>query len=246
MLPKFKYQLKNSRAQMVHSYSLQYDAKSWLDLIKLLPHQELPDRFSKFCDERKSEYLAGRFCAHTSIKVCRPSTPLLSIRTGPGNEPIWPEGLVGSITHSNGFCSAVVAESKLLQSIGIDSELIMTPDQARETNTVFLTQSEIQEYQTEYYRNLSFPEYATLIFSAKESLFKCLYPLVGEMFDFQDSIIYQIDSDSGQFKYALTKSLSEIFPQDYIGIGSFILTSTHVHTGIQLRNEDYFIASQRA
>ena len=36
--------------------------------------------------------------------------------------PIWPKGIVGSISHSKGTCLSAVAKSKDFQAIGVDIE----------------------------------------------------------------------------------------------------------------------------
>jgi 4'-phosphopantetheinyl transferase EntD len=71
-------------------------------------------------DKRLREFTTGRVCARKSLlKLGIQPCP---IRIGPRREPIWPQGIAGSITHCSGFCAAAVASSLDLCSIGIDAE----------------------------------------------------------------------------------------------------------------------------
>jgi 4'-phosphopantetheinyl transferase EntD len=74
--------------------------------------------------KRRHEFAAGRNCARRALaKLGWPDFPVLS---GPNREPLWPPGVLGSITHCHGYCAAVaapLAELKGILGIGIDAEL---------------------------------------------------------------------------------------------------------------------------
>jgi 4'-phosphopantetheinyl transferase EntD len=56
--------------------------------------------------------------------------------------------------------------------------------------------------------SLNFSQAFTLAFSAKESLFKALYPSVGYYFDFSVANITQFNSESNSFTLVLTEDLT--------------------------------------
>lgn len=71
-------------------------------------------------DRRRIEFATGRYCAKKAISLLG-VTPI-AIVIGDGREPVWPSGIVGSITHCSGYCAAVVAKSSQVLSSGIDAE----------------------------------------------------------------------------------------------------------------------------
>src|SRR5208283_6057556 len=69
---------------------------------------------------RVADFATGRRCARSALLKLG-LTPE-SILVGPYREPVWPEGIVGSITHCPGFYAAALAHRRDLRSIGIDAE----------------------------------------------------------------------------------------------------------------------------
>src|SRR6202030_3208531 len=110
---------------------------------------------------------------------------LLPVKVAADRQPLWPEGLVGSITHTSGFCAAVLARKQSLSAVGIDSEIAGSVK--AELWRGICTPSEIA-----WLRSLPQGEQtaaAPLIFSAKEAFYKCPYPLVGERLNFSDATV---------------------------------------------------------
>jgi 4'-phosphopantetheinyl transferase EntD len=130
--------------------------------------------------KRAEEFAAGRLCARFLLREF--GIDHFALEVGAHRQPLWPEELVGSITHTTDFCAAVVAPKKCLRSIGIDTEVagrvkaelwrgICTPPE------------------TAWLRALPEAEQlaaATLIFSAKEAFYKCQYALTQERLGFHD------------------------------------------------------------
>jgi 4'-phosphopantetheinyl transferase EntD len=128
-------------------------------------------------DKRRREFHAGRSCAR--LALARLGIADVPIPAGPRREPIWPSGVVGSITHCPGYVAAAVALAADLAALGIDAE---ERGAAGEDVEAFVcTPAERDRYRA------SGPEcWRTLVFSAKESLFKALYPLRRFELDFAD------------------------------------------------------------
>ncbi|MFC9329471.1 hypothetical protein [Kitasatospora sp. NPDC057015] len=53
------------------------------------------------------------------VRLGLPPAPVLR---GPSGEPVWPRGLIGSMTHTRGYHAAVVAPSRSILAIGVDAE----------------------------------------------------------------------------------------------------------------------------
>jgi len=194
----------------------------------------LPEQLSTAVGKRKNEYLAGRYCSQQALKAL--NGPWQStIETDSNRAPIWPDNYVGSITHSHGFAAAVVANRQQVLSIGIDSEKMVKEKTADNIQSQILTSDEKFERYQDSFTDLA--EYLTLIFSAKESLFKCLYPLVNRYFSFSDARISLDPNQSGSFEYTLLHDLSAEFRQNYSGTGHYAKADKFYHTGIVLLAE---------
>lgn len=72
-----------------------------------------------------------------------------------------------------------------------------------------------------------------LIFSAKESLYKCFYPLMKRFFGFH-SVEIQIDPERRSFDFKPTDQARRLFPGDLGFHGRFAITETHLITGCYL------------
>jgi 4'-phosphopantetheinyl transferase EntD len=106
---------------------------------------------------------------------------------------------VGSITHCTGFVGAVVAPVDSLQAIGFDAERD-TP-LANDLISLICTVSEIEWLRS---HAASGVDWAKVIFSAKESVHKCIWPLCGQTLDFLD-VTVAIDTDRMTFSARETK-----------------------------------------
>jgi 4'-phosphopantetheinyl transferase EntD len=70
--------------------------------------------------KRRAEFGAGRALAHAALgELGVPAGPVLPGRAG---EPVWPAGVVGSLTHCQGYQACAVARDTDLAAIGIDAE----------------------------------------------------------------------------------------------------------------------------
>jgi 4'-phosphopantetheinyl transferase EntD len=150
-----------------------------------------------------ADYRLGRACAHNAIRQLGRAKS--AIRRGPSREPLWPEGLIGSITHCEGYCAAAVARKTEIAALGIDAERL--PGFPVEIKGEILTSKEIESLDI-----LNRPEglHIAAAFSAKESIYKALYPRVRKFFDFK-SVEISIDEDMKNFSIANT-SISKIIP----------------------------------
>ncbi len=140
--------------------------------------------------ERRHEFAHGRTCARAALAALGlADTP---IPVGTTREPVWPDGIVGSITHCGPHAAAVAAHSRVTAGLGIDLE----SSEPLETGQVALI---CQPAERDWLRrHADQPELAKLLFSAKESLYKCLWPSVRQFIDFS-AIGIRIDTDTGAF-----------------------------------------------
>jgi 4'-phosphopantetheinyl transferase EntD len=108
---------------------------------------------------------AGRDLART---LCGQfGVPVADIPRSSRHDPVWPTGLLGSITHDNEFAAVVVCRSATLQGIGIDlSQILGTPEELAD------------------FSDLLFGE--KVLFSIKEAVFKAVFPRDGIFLEFHN------------------------------------------------------------
>jgi 4'-phosphopantetheinyl transferase EntD len=125
----------------------------------------------RMAERRRQEFAAGRACAHRALRRIDADTG--PIKVAHRRDPVWPAGIVGSITHCEGFCAAVVARGGSIAALGIDAEVARPLDD--ETRNTILGPGEQLDM-----ARLPLPAglWTTTGFSAKEALFKAVYPVL--------------------------------------------------------------------
>ena len=162
------------------------------DLLWLPHHAQLADAGRK----RKADHLAGRIAAAHAL----PDHTVPAI--GPSGEPLWPDGISGSITHSGTQAMAVVFRDRHAL-IGIDSEAILAENEAWEIKDGIIDAHEERVLSRSGY---PFALALTLVFSAKESLFKALFPQVQAYMGFDSARVTMLDKET--LMLALTRPLT--------------------------------------
>ncbi len=130
--------------------------------------------------KRRREYAFGRACARRALAELGVvyAGPILG---GAGGAPAWPAGVVGSITHCELGAAAGVAHAADLRGLGLDLESRPRAD-AIDLLALAATATERARHAA---LAVTLPVGA-LLFSAKESVYKCLYPRGGQFLDFAD------------------------------------------------------------
>jgi enterobactin synthetase component D len=182
----------------------------------------LPEQLCRASPRRKAEFVAGRRCAVAAIRDLIGSD--LSPGVGEDRAPIWPEGVVGAISHSHGRAIALAGYSHRFCGIGVDIERLLTGDAARDIALQALTPRERQSL-----GSAVDPFMVSLIFSAKESLFKALYPSVRRFFPFEAAELSACQ-EAGSISLRLTTNLSDrwqsgaIIPFRFCIFDDFVMT----------------------
>lgn len=140
----------------------------------------LPTAIRRSSRSRRLGYLGGRLCAETALLAL--SGRCEAIGTGDGGAPRWPDGVVGSIAHTRDGAWAVVAASAEWLRVGIDSECIVDESGGRDIVALCCTPSE----RARWFPAGADPLRATLLFSAKESVYKAIHPLVKRFVEFDE------------------------------------------------------------
>ena len=149
----------------------------------------MPLTLSNAVAKRQAEFLAGRLCARSALELS--DNILTNVGLNEDRSPKWPDGIVGSITHTDRVAGAVVARRTDYLGLGFDFEWHIEQARAREIADSILTETD-RSLEKEL-SGISFEYYLTLIFSLKESLYKALYPRAKKFMDFHDAEITALD-----------------------------------------------------
>lgn len=191
----------------------------------------LPRSFDNASEKRKREYRAGRLCAVRALDVAGCARPGL-LDPGPDRLPVWPLGWRGSISHSTDCALAAVASSMDCLALGVDIEKTVDEVVAEDIRSEISSSDEHA-----LFGSMDECTKTTLIFSAKESLFKALYPHVRRFFDFSAARLVKLTANSMHF--VLAQSWSRDWPKGKIVKVSYASFETYVCTAVCIPTSRY-------
>ncbi|WP_025854133.1 4'-phosphopantetheinyl transferase [Pseudomonas sp. CHM02] len=177
-----------------------------------------PASIQRSVAKRQAEFLAGRLCARAALQQLDHLNYIPAI--GEDRAPVWPAHISGSITHSTGHAAAIVAHKAQWRGLGMDLENVLSLERAERLAGEILTADELQRMAALPREQIA--QLVTLTFSAKESLFKALYPIVQTRFYFEHAELLEW-SDSGQFRLRLLTDLSGEWCHGKELVGQFAL-----------------------
>ena len=152
-------------------------------------------------NKRQAEYLVGRYCALKALeKLSKQDMAAYTVLSGKHREPLWPENIVGSISHTSDCALCAVGNANVFYGIGIDLEVILTPLQAQDVALQVHNTHELQQLKAV---GISDHVATTILFSAKESLFKGIFSQVGEYFGFEKACLININSKLARLDFKL-------------------------------------------
>ena len=181
---------------------------------------------------RQSIFDMGRACAAELLAEL--GARETSVAMAADRSPVWPQGYVGSITHTDDLLGVAVARRKDFRSIGIDAEAIIQPETTVGIDDLCMSEKERSLRDSV---DIDHRMFSSLCFSAKESFFKCLYPLTGVWFDFQDAEIASFDANLQLLQMRLLRDLDSGFRQGQVFGGAFRWTDRRVYTAFALPSQ---------
>jgi 4'-phosphopantetheinyl transferase EntD len=185
----------------------------------------------KAVEKRRREFSAGRYCARQALMALDfEDTPIMHDQNG---APLWPQDIVGSITHSTTHAAAAIAQDSRLRGLGIDMETVSRVSPAIANK--ILTESELTTLQchpdpAEQQRLLA------LFFSAKESIYKCLHPLLQCRIGFEDARI-ECEPDQSSITIVLCPRIQSALPGAEHLLGRYCYFDDTVCTAVWLKKE---------
>ena len=144
-------------------------------------------------EKRQREFAGGRACAREAFAAL--GLPPMAIPSGADRAPIWPKGVVGSISHSSTWCVAAVAlQSDGIRSIGVDIEELEPLEEAFAADICVDFERRWLDRQPSDQRGLLLKA----LFSAKECAYKCQYPLTKTFLGY-DAMRIELNVDAESF-----------------------------------------------
>ena len=162
-----------------------------------------PASIQRSVAKRQAEFLAGRLCARAALQQLDHLDFIPAI--GEDRAPVWPAHISGSITHSTGHAAAIVGHKAQWRGLGMDLENVLSLERSERLAGEILTADEMQRMALIPREQIA--QLVTLTFSAKESLFKALYPIVQKRFYFEHAELVEW-SESGLVRLRLLTDLS--------------------------------------
>ncbi len=172
---------------------------------------------------RIEQFTAGRVCSRIALGRLgvAATTPVLR---GEDRAPIWPPGFIGSISHTDTWCAAVVARTEDIRSLGIDLESSTPLKEA-------LLKRVCTPKERDWLHQLPAPGVTgKILFSAKEAVYKCQYPLSNQFLGFH-AVEVELGEDS--FQAVFQQEAAGFKPGDVVS-GRYLVEEGLVATACEL------------
>ncbi|MCE2460051.1 MAG: 4'-phosphopantetheinyl transferase superfamily protein [Pseudomonadales bacterium] len=141
-------------------------------------------------DVRLREYSSGRRVARHALGLLGTKDRAVTAR---GRVPVWPTGVVGSITHSRTLAMAMASRTSSYAGIGVDLELEHRVTDELASRVLLVEERERPAGE----------DWQTMQFAAKEAVYKAVNPLVGEYLSFED--VEVCAREAGEFRAGTTR-----------------------------------------
>jgi 4'-phosphopantetheinyl transferase EntD len=163
-------------------------AEMYTDPPELVALPEEEPLIAKSVAKRRNEFITVRYCARQALSEL--GVAPVPILKGEKGEPCWPDGVVGSLTHCEGFRGAAVGRHEAVRSVGIDAE----PHDVLPKGVLDAISLPVERVELE-----ALPagnHWDRILFCAKEATYKAWFPLTKRWLGFEDAHI-TFDVDEG-------------------------------------------------
>jgi 4'-phosphopantetheinyl transferase EntD len=189
-------------------------------------HPEEETSIRNAVPKRRREFAAGRNCARRAL--ARLGVEDRPLAVGNDREVRWPEGIVGSISHCDDLCAVALARREITAGIGLDVE----HGDPLESGLVPLICTPAEQARSKAWPVRSGPPWSKLMFVAKESVYKCVFPLVRAFLDFHD-VEVDLRLDSSAFEAVIRHPCAARLGNARLR-GRFVATGGHLACGVAL------------
>jgi 4'-phosphopantetheinyl transferase EntD len=159
-------------------------------VVALFPEEE--EVVARAVDKRRREFATARGCARRALATL--GLPPAPIVPGERGAPAWPPGVVGSMTHCDGYRASAVALERNVRTVGLDAE----PNGPLPDGVLKVIATPAEVDWLDGAPPASGVCWDRLLFSAKESIYKAWFPLTRRWLDFEEAVVTP-DPDAGTF-----------------------------------------------
>ncbi|WP_296105445.1 4'-phosphopantetheinyl transferase superfamily protein [uncultured Corynebacterium sp.] len=193
---------------------------------------------------RRAQFADARACARNALLTLTGHDYADTvIGKGERGMPLFPHGIVGSLTHTTGFRAAVVARTDTLKSVGVDAEVAKPlPDGVSDVVLIPRDRQRIAAVRHHGVQHVQHPPrdpqfspaekiLETVVFSAKEALYKSWFPLARVFLDFaQADIELYHDGTLTAFVHhdAACGTVPRAIPGRWVVSSGYVVTSTWI------------------
>lgn len=149
--------------------------------------------------QRRTEFIAARWCAHQALRQMQVAAASLPI--GQLGQPLWPDGVIGSITHELGNCLVLVMRQQSAAGVGVDLASLEHAHQLRESGDLFMAPGESRQAWGGVDSAVSMLRH----FSAKEAVVKATSAMLGRLIDPREICV---DFSGGRFSARVGKQMA--------------------------------------
>jgi 4'-phosphopantetheinyl transferase EntD len=162
----------------------------------------------RVAERRRLFFTLGRAAARDALLQL--GVAPMAIGCGAGGEPLWPPGFVGAISHTGDLAIAIVGLQTDYAGLGVDVERLSPGLSARAARLV-CTPAEMAWAGVDELDNTR----RTMVFSAKEAVFKATFPIERVWLGFSDAELTW-DGERGAFHARLLKQAGRGHPVDSV------------------------------
>ena len=172
-----------------------------------------PPAIARSVLRRQAEFFHGRMAARRALAALGHGTA--SPTVGAVGQPVWPAGVVGSITHSGSYAAAAACDGAYWRGVGIDIECVADESGCAALTSIAIDGTELAMLRAQVGR-LDIRALLTLAFSAKESLYKAAFNAVGRYFGFESARVLEIDVAGSRLALRIEEDLGGPFVRGHV------------------------------
>lgn len=192
--------------------------------LRLAAYGDLPS--SRAVPRRRDEFMTGRKLAHRALARLGRTAPVIGI--GVQRAPVWPDGVIGSIAHSETICVVQLAHASQLRALGVDIE----PERRLEAELVESISSPGDARCHALFRAAG-GDPGLFGFSIKEAFFKAYYLVTGVLCDFTDVALSPAETPNTVRARLVNHALPPLLQEREVPV-RFGLVTGHVTAGVWL------------
>lgn len=187
------------------SYLVYFSSQFYSDDLYTVYDIPFPEKLKKSTRKRKSEFIAGRVAAKLALTQLHSKS--LFVLYDNNRCPIFPNNTIGSISHTDKVAIAIAAPCHIGRSIGVDIEKIFSEESLIVTKKCVFKDEELDILLK---IDLSEKTAATILFSAKESIFKAIFSMSKKHIDFDYARLIWANHAESKLLFCLGAKTSSI------------------------------------